>query len=160
MEAIRGCALGRRSARDPGVRQIRVARASERTARGAFAARRAHERAAAHGMGGEAAGHARAKANTRRIARGVGRGEGAQPRNSLRSRSSAIGCFVRVTVHTEFLFLQKKKERRAKTKEVDGRGRPQTGGGVRSVGAQTEGGWVGRVGSRVTHTAHRRSPQL
>ena len=27
MEAIRGCALGRRSARDPGVRQIRVARA-------------------------------------------------------------------------------------------------------------------------------------
>ena len=30
MEAIRGCALGRRSARDPGVHQIRVARVSER----------------------------------------------------------------------------------------------------------------------------------
>ena len=76
MEAIRGCALGRPSARDPGVRQIRVARASERTARGAFAAHggHTHERAAAHGMGGEAAGHARAKANTRRIAQGARRG--------------------------------------------------------------------------------------
>ena len=74
MEAIRGCALGRRSARDPGVHHIRVARASER-ARKAFAARgNRHERAAAHGMGGEAAGHARAKANTRRVARGAGRG--------------------------------------------------------------------------------------
>ena len=75
MEAIRGCALGRRSARDPGVRQIRVARASERAARGAFAARgHRHERAAAHGMWGEAAGHAHAKANTRRVA-DAGRGE-------------------------------------------------------------------------------------
>ena len=69
MEAMRGCALGRRSARDPGVRQILVARASQQGGH-------MHERAAAHGMWGEAAGHARAKANTRRIARGEGRGEG------------------------------------------------------------------------------------
>ena len=33
MEAIRGCALGRPSARDPGVRQIRVARASDGASR-------------------------------------------------------------------------------------------------------------------------------
>ena len=76
MKALRGCALGRRSARDPGVRQIRVARASERAARGrSQQGGHGHERAAAHGMWGEAAGHARAKANTRRsIARGAGEG--------------------------------------------------------------------------------------
>ena len=33
MEAIRGCALGRPSARDPSVRQIRVSRASDGASR-------------------------------------------------------------------------------------------------------------------------------
>ena len=88
MEAMRGCALGRRSARDPGVRQIRVARASERTARGAFAARRAHERAAAHGMGGEAAG---------RAGRGEWRGRTTEV---LALRVAAVGRLFRVTVHS------------------------------------------------------------
>ena len=58
MEAIRDCALGRRSARDPGVRQIRVARASDRSEPRAGRSQQGghrHERAAGYGMGGEAA---------------------------------------------------------------------------------------------------------
>ena len=71
MEAIRGAALS-------SDRQSDCARA----ARAAVAARRAarHERAAALGRLGEAAGHARAKANTRRIARGEGRRRGGRGR--------------------------------------------------------------------------------
>ena len=77
MEATRGAALssaptGNTIVPDPALDPL------ERAARAAVAARRAarHERAAALGRLGEAAGHARAKANTRRIARGAGRGEG------------------------------------------------------------------------------------
>ena len=61
MKALRGCALGRRSARDPGVRQIRVARASERAARGAFAARGALARARCSAWDGGRSGRARSR---------------------------------------------------------------------------------------------------
>ena len=80
MKAIRGCALGRRSARDPGVRQILVARASERAAREAFAAQRAarHARAPLQSMGcGARRQGMLAQRPTRAASRGgAGRGEG------------------------------------------------------------------------------------
>ena len=69
MEATRGAALSSAPTGNPIVPDP-----LERAARAAVAARRAarHERAAALGRLGEAARHARAKANTRRIA---GRGK-------------------------------------------------------------------------------------
>ena len=78
MEATRGAALSSAPTGNPIVPDSRNSRA----ARAAVAARRAarHERAAALGRLGEAAGHARAKANTRRIARGEGRRRGGRGR--------------------------------------------------------------------------------
>ena len=74
MKALRGCALGRRSARDPGVRQIRVARASERAARGAFAARGALARARCSAWDGGRSGRARSRKG-QHAPRRAGRGE-------------------------------------------------------------------------------------
>ena len=96
MEATRGCALGRPSARDPSVRQIRVSRASDGASRARGVRSKGGTRAAAHGMGGEAAGHARAKANTRRVARGAGRGEGQKPENSVSSNVQQPGAVASV----------------------------------------------------------------
>ena len=94
MAAMRGCALGRRSA------AIRVCarfvslepRSAPRAGRSQQGGHR-HERAAALGLGGEAAGHARTKANTRRNARGGGLGEGAQP--ELRANVQQKGAATR-----------------------------------------------------------------
>ena len=76
MEATRGAALSSAPTGNPIVTDPR------RAARGAVAARRAarHERAAALGRLGEAAGHALANGNTRRIARGEGRRRGGRGR--------------------------------------------------------------------------------
>ena len=79
-EATRGRALSSAQTGNPIVPDSR--RSILGAARAAVAARRAarHERAAALGRLGEAAGHARAKANTRRIARGEGRRRGGRGR--------------------------------------------------------------------------------
>ena len=77
MEATRGAALSSAPTGNPIVPD-----SLERAARAAVAARRAarHERAAALGRLGEAAGHALANGNTRRIARGEGRRRGGKGR--------------------------------------------------------------------------------
>ena len=82
MEAIRGCALGRPSARESGVRQIRVSLARGRSQQGGHR----HERAAA--LGGEAAG---------RAGRGEWRGRTTEV---LALRVAAVGRLFRVTVHS------------------------------------------------------------
>ena len=72
MAAIRDCALGRRSARDPGVHQIRATRASERAAREAFAARRALARARCSAWDGGRSGRACSRKGQNSLHRGSG----------------------------------------------------------------------------------------
>ena len=105
---MRGCALGRRSA------AIRVRarfvslepRSAPRAGRSQQGGHR-HERAAALGLGGEAAGHARTKANTRRNARGGGLGEGAQP--ELRANVQQKGAVAIVELRWENLRTDPRK---------------------------------------------------
>ena len=80
MEAIRGAALS--SDRQSGcARFVALDPRNEPLARRSqHGGQLLHERAAALGRLGEAAGHARAKANTRRIARGEGRRRGGKGR--------------------------------------------------------------------------------
>jgi len=87
MAAICDCALGRRSARDPGAHQIRVTEPrNEPLARRSQHGGHWHERAAAHGMEGEVAGHARAKAKTRCI------GGGANATAAHGTHTGAVSC--------------------------------------------------------------------
>ena len=103
MEAMRGCALGRRSARDPGVRQILVARASERAARGAFAAGRAQARARCSAWDVGRSGRARSRKGQHAPHRaGRGEREGQKPENSAgrATQPGAVGTLMNCRVET------------------------------------------------------------